>query len=166
MKYALFTWLLYQLPEAFLMLYCGTRLLGLRPVSHRFWSAVLVFAISIPLARLLPLPFGFHTLLLFFVYVATSALFFRVSIQTALTAATIVNFLLSMGYALVLAPVLAVKRLSVADMLTSLPRFLLMSYLEASILIIVSFLVRVFRFKLINAPEVLTEPPGTPGESE
>lgn len=160
MKQSLLIWLLYQVPETILMLFCGLRLLGLRPPVKRFWLAVSVFAVSVPLARLLPLPFGLHTVVLFGVYVAIVMFFFHTSVQTALTAATLANFLLAVGHALVLTPILTVRRVAMADLVRTLPSFLFGAYLAASALIVVALSIVLFRFRLISAPETLRDEAG------
>lgn len=149
-------WALYQLPEAILMMYCGTRLLGLRPPPRRFWTATLLFAITVPLARLLPFPFGVHTLVLFCAYVILVAVLFRLSLQTSIIAAVLSNFLLALGDALVLGPILAVKRLTMADLLKTNAGFLIGGYLSASVLVLVALFLAVFQSRLITAPEALS----------
>lgn len=147
-------WLLYQMPEATMMLYCGTRLLGLHPRGRRFWLAALVFAAAIPLARLF-FQFGLHTAVLFVVYVAVFAVCFRVSLLTALVSAIVANVLLMLGD-LVVIPVAAAFRLSLGSTTASLGTTILLCAASASVIVVTSLLVYFFRIKLISVPEALS----------
>ncbi|MGE5506922.1 MAG: hypothetical protein ACM3RP_00300, partial [Chitinophagales bacterium] len=100
-------WLFYQIPEAFLMLFCGTRLLGLRPAPKAFWTAVALQALAVPLARHSLLASGLHTLVLFVLYVILATRLFRVSLPTGIATATVAYFLLTMGEYIVMVPATA-----------------------------------------------------------
>ncbi len=158
MTKTLAVWLFYQLPEAVLLFYCGTRLLGLRLGPRKLWLTAFLFSILVPLARALPIPFGLHTPLLFGAYVLLAVAILRVSVRTAATAATIGFFLLTMGESLVVVPVLTTRKIAVEGLLTSISGQLLGGYLESSILIAVSLLALLFNFKLIQAPEATPSP--------
>ena len=150
-------WLFYQLPEAFLVFYTGFRLLGVGAPPRRFWPAVLILAVSVPAARALPLPFGFHTVILFGVYVILGIVFVRVSVQTAVIAGAVAFFLLSLGSSLMLTHLLAARKIAIADLIASEPGYFVAAYLSASLLIVVTLLTAFFRFRLFNAPEATEE---------
>lgn len=146
-------WLLYGVPELALMMYCGTRLLGLRPPAKQFWLAALGVSALAVFIRGLPIPFGLGTVLVFLVYSFVAVKAFRLSWRTAMLAAAIGFFLLTMGEALVVVPVLTAKRMTVDQAMATLPGRLLIGYLSLGILILVSLLVLFFRIRLFTVPE-------------
>lgn len=152
-------WLLYQLPEAFLSFYVGFRLLGVRPEPRRFWAAVSVFALAVPVARSLPFTFGTHTVILFALYVVLGIALFRVSPQTAVIAGALAFFLLSLGSTLVLAPLLVSRRIAISELASSESGYFVGAYLSASVLVAVALLVGLFRFRLFSAPEAAVRSP-------
>jgi hypothetical protein len=113
----------------------------------------LIFAASIPLARLL-FQFGLHTIVLFAVYVAIFAVCFRVSLLTALVSAIVANVLLMLGD-LVVIPVAGAFKLSLGSTTASPGTTVLLCGASASVLLVTSLLVCLFRLRLISVPEAL-----------
>lgn len=147
-------WLLYQVPEAFLMMFCGTRLLGLRPAPRRFWSAVALLAVAVPLARRLLGATGLHTLVLFVLYVILATNLFRVSFATGLSAATVAFFLLTMGEYMVMIPATALFGLDAERLfLSGLWGQLTLGYLGSTLLITGALAAYFGGFILVKAPE-------------
>jgi hypothetical protein len=142
------------------MMYCGTRLLGVRPLRGQFWPTALSISILAAIIRGLPIPFGLGTALVFLTYSLIAAKVLRLSCRTALLVAGIGFFHLVMGEALVLAPVLTAKQMTVDQARATLTGTLLYGYLSLSVLILVSLLTYFFKIRLFSVPEA--QPPAAP----
>lgn len=154
-------WLFYQVPEAFLLMFCGTRLLGLRPAPKRLWSAVALLAVAVPLARRLLGATGLHTLVLFVLYVILATNLFRVSFATGLSAATVAFFLLTMGEYVVMIPATALFGFNAQRLvLSGLGGQLAVGYLSATLLMVGGLAAYFGGFILVKAPEAQAEERG------
>jgi len=153
MSQDLLVWLCNFTVEALLMFYCGARLLGLRTSSTRFFTSGLFFSVLIPLARRLPLPFGWHTIVLFVAFIVVFGLTYRTSVGTATLSSILAFFLLSTGDMLVLGPALSLLKWKLDVVLASPGLHILAGYMADSLLILTAACATVFRFRLTTAPE-------------
>lgn len=156
LTHTIIVWLCYQLSEAFLMVYCGPRLLGLHPTFKQVGLSALGLGILVPMSRAV-VPLGLHTPLLFAAYVLIAAFVMQISLASAAVSAAISFFLLSVGESAVLVPVMTAAKWSMADILKSTPLHIAAGYISSSLLLVVALLVSVFRFRLLEVPEARSE---------
>lgn len=161
---ALVVWVLYGFPEVALMMYCGSRLVALRLPARQFWLTALGLSLFVTVLRQMPVPFGLHAVVIFLAYGLTLSRVFRLSLWTTVIVTAIGFFLLAIGEELVVLPVLAMRRLTINDLLTApVLTQLAYSYLSSAVLILVSVLLSLFPFRLFVAPESAQTVAGSKG---
>ena len=121
----LFIWLFYQFPEVLLLIYTGPKLIGLAIKSRKLVISSLIFSSIVPLLRTI-LPFGWHTLAIFSLFVLLIHILYQAPFQT-----TVIASIVLLGTPLT---------------------HILFGY-ASNILLVVALICSHFGFRLFNAPK-------------
>lgn len=92
--------------EAYMMMFCGFRLVGFRPPHRRLLATAFAFAVFVRLARqvlytVLGAPFGVHMVIAMVTFFVIGYVWFRLPLVLAAIAVVIGDMLLSLGTILV-----------------------------------------------------------------
>ncbi|MCL6614025.1 MAG: hypothetical protein K6U03_05345 [Firmicutes bacterium] len=160
MERFLIPFLLYQIPEAFLLITTALGLLGFKLRPGRLVAAGLGLGMITWLARhfLFGLfGIGLHTWAILFALTLALVIGFKISLTTALTGCFLSFFLLLMGESLIAAPVLTVTRISYSETLTNPWLHVGFGWISSIFLVVASVASHIFGFILITAPENLKD---------
>ncbi|MGI6036851.1 MAG: hypothetical protein ACOYD6_01335 [Limnochordia bacterium] len=132
-------WILYYVPEGFLMYYTGNRFLGTGRGMVALSIAGLCYGSIVLVARVL-LPGGGHILPCLIGFFLIARFLLRISWRNSLLILVIPWGLLLMGELLLLVPLMHILQHSAADILTSPLRHILFGYVGLSFVILAAIL--------------------------
>lgn len=74
----------YSIPECFLVVWLGLQVINVRPSLLRLAALSIIYGPFVYIVRKLPLPYGFHTLILTILIVGMSVLILKVSVKKSI----------------------------------------------------------------------------------
>lgn len=127
-------WGLLLVPECWMMMVVGLRVVGLKRTLARVTAVGVVMATTTALSRIW-LPEGYHVFIIVVVYCLLFVSVLRVPFKATLIACFAAFSLLNLGQLLVALPILKLARLSVDDTLASLPLHIAFGWLSDLLLV-------------------------------
>ena len=147
----LLIWLFYQLPEVLLLIYTGPKLLNLAIESRKLFLSALIFSSFVPLLRAI-LPLGWHTMVIFSLFVLFISKLYHTSFQITIIASIISFSLLLFGeFAVLIFLAPSLETNSIVLLETPLTH-ILFGY-ASNFLLIVALVCTLFGFRLFNAAQ-------------
>ena len=147
----LFIWLFYQFPEVLLLIYTGPKLLNLAIQSRKLFLSALIFSSFVPLLRAI-LPLGWHTMVIFSLFVLLIGELYHTSFQITIIASIISFSLLLLGEFAVLI-LLAPSFETDSVILLETPLTHILFGYASNVFLIVALLCTQFGFRLFNAAQ-------------
>ena len=147
----LLIWLFYQFPEVLLLIYTGPKLIGLAIESRKLIISSLIFSSIVPLLRAF-LPFGWHTLAIFSLFILLIHILYQTPFQTTVIASIISFSLLLLGeFAVLIFLTPPLETNSIVLLGTPLTH-ILFGY-ASNVLLVVALICSHLGFRLFNAPK-------------